>query len=322
MQSCKTALHTDTVTYIQPKTWTCPHIQLYSYTQLQTYSFMCRCRALHVNTQPHTAVQTHSHIQIAVRGQSSQRDAPSQPASHPWRASSVKHTKHSNTCTKPPSNPHKYSHPHPRTTRCRPRGRCLQAPQGWPCQRASRQQPEHRHHQTQRLPGSRQRRSVNPSPEPQGACPAPLVPQQPGDPLGMLHWRGYCWLGPQSREWRAANIPFLSPPHGTWLHSFPQTGVLLPTPAYCRVPQDGTNKRTAQIQVKQENHLLYSGPWNLQSEPEKRCNRAAAQGSGCRKQSLAPLALGAVRAVRRHRQRPWAGGRGQASRPLAPAGLR
>lgn len=76
------------------------------------------------------------------------------------------------------------------------------------------------------------------------------------------------------------------------------------------------------IQVKQENHLLYSGPWNLQSEPEKRCNRAAAQGSGCRKQSLAPLALGAVRAVRRHRQRPWAGGRGQASRPLAPAGLR
>lgn len=60
-----------------------------------------------------------------------------------------------------------------------------------------------------------------------------------------------------------------------------------------------THKCTAQIQVKQENHLLYSGPGSSNVNLKKDVRGAVAPGSGCRIQSLAPLALGAKSVVRR-----------------------
>ena len=51
--------------------------------------------------------------------------------------------------------------------------------------------------------------------------------------------------------------------------------------------------------VNQENHLLYSGPGSSNVILKKDVRGAVALGSGCRIQSLAPLALEATGVVRR-----------------------
>lgn len=316
-------------THTQLYTWTHGHKYVHTYiavlvdTQLQTYSFTCRYNnvtthehkpqytQLYIDTQPHTE---------SMYRQSPHSDIPSQAASDPWN------TKHSDTCTWPPTQTQP-SHPdaHVGTASggtpasrhtcgstqnqrrvCARGSRNWRAEQGCPYRPAGTSRAHTRATDT-RTPWRRADAGCGlPTPEPWRAAHAQLRPpcpalQQPGGAFG-----------PQSREWRASKTPS-SPTPGYWAPFLSLLGLRVPNrTGLLKVEQ--TNKGTAQIQLKQENHLLYSESWKLPCESEKRCNRGNRPGAKCRKWPVAPSVLGAKRAVQ-GRLSERTGGRSPAPAP-------
>lgn len=105
-------------------------------------------------------------------------------------------------------------------------------------------------------------------------CLAMPTPHQP------TSWcnEGTDQLGPQSREERSSNLS-LSLASMTGCLPFLSLEVLGPLGTYMhRVPPMAEPIHTGKIQVKQENHLLYSGFWKLQCESEKNVTGWQPQG--------------------------------------------
>lgn len=316
-------------TRTQLYTWTHGHKHVHTYiavltdTPLETYSFTCRHNnittrehklqytQLYRDTQPHTE---------SMYRQSPHSDIPSQAASDPGTQSTV---------TRVHGHPYKHSHPILMPTWAQPqagpppadlpvvphRTKGVLSACGSKNWRAEQECPywpagTSRAH-TRATDTSTPWRWADagcglPTPEPWKAAHAQLQPpcpalQQPGGAFG-----------PQSREWRASKTPS-SPTPGYWAPFLSFLGLRVPNcTGLLKVEQ--TNKGTAQIQLKQENHLLYSESWKLPCESEKRCNRGNSPGAKCRKRPVDPSVLGAKRAVQR-RLSERTGGRSPAPAP-------
>lgn len=110
------------------------------------------------------------------------------------------------------------------------------------------------------------RRQTQGRAQPSWPLPPALLSGRAGEPLGLLEWTGSRRLRPRSRE-RGPPRPFSPLLDGAGPCSFLSLGwrgtCLLPACLH-GAPQGRTNKRAAQIQVKQENHLFYSKSWKLQ----------------------------------------------------------
>lgn len=263
----RTAVHTESHTHAATHTPTALHVDT---------------GELHRNTHPHTScthAEPHTHTRTHRRSHTAVLLA-SQPGktiacSEGTEPSNVRTAVHTNTATPGPSRPDaRMGTAPPAVTHAEPKvGVCVHMDMGsrdtgQPGETSSpagqtpacaQARSSHRH-------TGAPRRQTQGRAQPSWPLPPALLSGRAGEPLGLLEWTGSRRLRPRSRE-RGPPRPFSPLLDGAGPCSFLSLGwrgtCLLPACLH-GAPQGRTNKRAAQIQVKQENHLFYSKSWKLQ----------------------------------------------------------